>query len=130
MRRVVFLSTIVLITSMPLLESCGPIIISPLPQSPPPTWFYPGRIETVRYVYFPAYLIYYDLSKRNYLYLENNIWKRAAVLPVRYRSIDLRRSKFVRVKGYREDKINTYHRRKYPSSPRVSRTSRTIGKRN
>ena len=89
MRKYVFLSMIILITSAPLLKSCGPIIISPLPQSPPPVWFYPGRIETVRYVYFPNYVIYYDLSARNYLYLENNIWRRVTVLPPKYQSINL-----------------------------------------
>jgi len=130
MRKYVFLSMIILITSAPLLKSCGPIIISPLPQSPPPVWFYPGRIETVRYVYFPNYVIYYDLSARNYLYLENNIWRRVTVLPPKYQSINLKRSKFVRVKGFREDKIKTYHRENYPSGPRASRTPKTMGRRN
>ena len=106
---------------MTFLESCDPIIISPLPHSPLTTWFYPGRIKTVRYVYFPDYVIYYDLSKRNYLYLENTIWRRSALLPMRYRNINLRRSKFVHIKDYRE---------KYLSSLRASRTSKTIGKKN
>jgi hypothetical protein len=120
----------ILIFSLFFLGSCGPIIIAPHPQNPPPPWFYPDRIESVRYVYFPDYIIYYDLSVRQYLYLENNVWIRVDVLPPRYRNINLNRSKFVRVKGHRGDNIKTYHRENYRNSPRSSRTSTTRGRRN
>ena len=107
------------------LGSCAPIIISPTSNKPLPTWFYPNRVEEVRYVYFPDYFIYYDLSERNYLYLENNVWLRVNVLPQRYRSIDLNRSRFVRVIGYRGDDIRSYHRSQYPNSPGSSRATRS-----
>lgn len=116
---------VILLSSVLLLVSCGPIIISPHPQNPPPAWFYPDRIQSVRYVYFPDYFIYYDLSARHYIYLENYVWTRVDVLPPRYRSINLNRSKFVRVKGYRERNIQTYHRENHSHTPRHSRTSTT-----
>ncbi|NER16807.1 hypothetical protein [Spongiivirga citrea] len=130
MKRNKPLLSILLISSLLFFGSCGPIIIAPDPHAPPPpSWFYPARIESVRYVYFPEYVIYYDLSVRQYLYLENNIWIRVNVLPPRFRSINLRRSKFVRIKGHRSSSIKTYHRENYSNSPRSSRTSRTRGRR-
>lgn len=112
------------------LGSCAPIILSPTPHQPPPAWFYPGRLELVRYVYFPDYFIYYDLATRNYLYLENNVWMRVHVLPERFRSINFNRSRFVRVRGYRDDAIRNYHRSNYPNSPRSSRSNRPRGRSN
>jgi hypothetical protein len=116
---------VTLILSLLFLGSCGPIIISPHPQNPPPSWFYPNRIESVRYVYFPEHTIYFDLSVRQYLYLDNNVWIRVRTLPQRYRSINLNRSKFVRIKGYRNDNIRTYHRENYSKTRRSSRSSTT-----
>ncbi|MBC8757634.1 hypothetical protein H2O64_23400 [Kordia sp. YSTF-M3] len=121
---------VILILSLFFLKSCGPIILAPYPDNPPPAWFYPNRIESVRYVYFPDYVIYYDLSLRQYIYLENNVWIRVNVLPLRYRSINLNRSRYVRVRGYRDTNIRTYHRRTYTNSPRSSRTSTTRSRRN
>ncbi|WP_272022968.1 hypothetical protein [Olleya namhaensis] len=90
-------------------ESCGPIVISSRPDVPPPAWFYPNRVEAVRYVYFPDYMIYYDLSLRHYIYLNNNVWITVNTLPTRYNHINLNRSKFVRIKNYRGDNISRYH---------------------
>nr|WP_321230177.1 hypothetical protein [uncultured Psychroserpens sp.] len=98
-----------MIVSALTLENCGPIIISSRPDAPPPPWFYPNRVEKVRYVYFPEHMIYYDLSLRNYIYLNNNVWVRVNVLPPQYRTINLNRSRYVRVKDYRGDNIRTYH---------------------
>lgn len=131
MKRNKPLLSIILISSLLFLGSCGPIIIAPDPHAPPPPpWFYPDRIEAVRYVYFPEYVIYYDLSARQYLYLENNVWMRVDVLPNRYRSINLNRSKFVRIKGHRGSSIKTYHIENYSDSPRSSRMSTTKERRN
>lgn len=91
------------------LSSCGPIIISSRPNVPPPSWFYPNRVEMVRYVYFPDYLIYYDLSVRSYIYFENGVWITVRTLPDRYNSIDFNRSRFVRIKDYRGNNITKYH---------------------
>ncbi|MBT8320117.1 MAG: hypothetical protein KJO90_00450 [Eudoraea sp.] len=92
-----------------LLMSCGPVIVASRPASPPPPWFYPNRLEVVRYVYFPELTIYYDFHTSMYLYFEGGIWVRKNVLPPRYRQYNLRRSRYVRVRNYRDDRIEEYH---------------------
>ena len=89
---------------------CGPMIISPSSEALPPNWFYPNRVENIRYVYFPEHMIYYDLSLQNYIYLNNGVWVTVKILPSYYNSINLKRSRFVFVKGYRGDNISIYHR--------------------
>lgn len=91
------------------LSSCGPVVVTSRPNHAPPPWFYPNRVEVVRYVYFPEHSIYYDLTLSNYLYLKNNVWVRVNVLPPPYHNINLNRSKYVRVKGYRGENIRPYH---------------------
>ena len=103
--------------------SCGPVVVSSRPNHPPPPWFYPNRVEVVRYVYFPEYSIYYDLTLSNYLYLNNGVWLRANRLPSRYSHINLNRSRYVRVRGYRGDNIRTYHNKH--NVRRNSRSTRT-----
>ena len=112
------------------LSSCGPIVVTSRPNHPPPSWFYPDRVEVVRYVYFPEYSIYYDLTLSNYLYLNNGVWVRVNVLPPRFNSINLARSRYVRVNGFRGDSISTYHnennvRRSSRTTTTRSNTSRT-----
>lgn len=102
---ILFILVIVLL----LLARCGPVVVTSPPNNPPPPWFYPNRVEVVRYVYFPEYSIYYDLSARTYLYLDGGIWVRRNVLPSRYRSIDLRRSRYERIRNYNDDNIRSYH---------------------
>ncbi|ARV14790.1 hypothetical protein [Polaribacter sp. SA4-12] len=109
MKKRKYLLIIILFTSMFMIESCGPVVFSSRLEIPPPPWFYPNRIETVRYVYFPEHNIYYDLSLRSYIYLKNKAWLTVKVLPSQYRSIDLKRSRFVRIKNYRGDNITNYH---------------------
>ncbi|NAY91353.1 hypothetical protein GTQ34_05420 [Muricauda sp. JGD-17] len=92
-----------------LLMGCGPVVWTASIQNPPPPWFYPNRLEVVRYVYFPEYSIYYDLSTRVYIYLDGGVWVRRPFLPSRYRTLDLRRSRYERVRGYRSDNIKRYH---------------------
>lgn len=120
---------LLLIASALTIESCGPVVISSRPETPPPSWFYPNRVEAVRYVYFPEHMIYYDLLLRNYLYLNNNIWIRVNVLPPRYNAINLNRSRFVRVKSYRGDNISRYHKENN-TTRRRSTTSNTNSRRN
>ncbi|MGB5499563.1 MAG: hypothetical protein WBM77_11600, partial [Maribacter sp.] len=64
---------LILISAL-VLSSCGTVVISSRPNHPPPPWFYPNRLEVVRYVYFPEISIYYDLTARTYLYLDGGIW--------------------------------------------------------
>ena len=92
-----------------LLMGCGPVLITSRPASPPPPWFYPNRLEVVRYVYFPELTIYYDLNTSMYVYLDGGVWIRRKVLPPRYRSYNLRRSRYVRIRDYRGDRIEEYH---------------------
>jgi hypothetical protein len=109
MKKVVLLTVAMLFSFVFSLESCGPVVVTSRIGTPPPPWFYPNRAETVRYIYFPEYDIYYDFSIRSYLYLDNNIWINANLLPARYRHLDLRRSRQVRIHDYFGDDIKRYH---------------------
>lgn len=102
---ILFIMVVVLL----LLARCGPVVVTSRPHNPPPPWFYPNRIEVVRYVYFPEYMIYYDLSARTYLYLEGNVWVRRNTLPPRYSHINLGRSRYERIRDYSDDNIRGYH---------------------
>ena len=104
-------------------SSCGPVVVTSRPNHPPPPWFYPDRVELVRYVYFPEYSIYYDLTLSNYLYLNNGVWVSVNVLPPPYHTINLNRSRYLRVKGYRGDNIRQYHNEN--NVRRSTRTTRT-----
>lgn len=107
-----------------LMESCGPVVISSRIGNPPPPWFYPNRLEIVRYVYFPEFNIYYDLSTSVYLYYENGSWLRRNTLPSQYLEIDLRRSRYERIPNYREDNIKRYHEEHNGNKTRSTATSR------
>lgn len=110
MKRIRILIIAFLLVSMTGLESCGPVIISSRPSTPPPPWFYPGRAINVRYVFFPDHMIYYDLTLRSYIYLDNGAWITVNVLPPRFRTINLRRARQVRVDNYFGDNIREYHK--------------------
>jgi hypothetical protein len=92
-----------------ILMGCGPVLVTSRTAGPPPPWFYPNRLEVVRYVYFPELSIYYDLQSSTYVYFEGGVWIRRNVLPPRYRQYNLRRSRYVRVRDYRGDRIEEYH---------------------
>ena len=90
-------------------ESCGPVIISSRPSAPPPPWFYPNRVVNVRYVYFPDVTIYYDLTLRHYIYIENGVWLSVNVLPQRFNGINFRNSRQIQIRDYFGDDIGKYH---------------------
>ena len=115
--------------SVLFLTSCGPVVLTTRIDNSPPSWFYPSRIELVRYVYFPEHAIYYDLTMSNYLYLNNGVWVRVNILPSQYRNVNLNSSKYVRVKNYRENTIRDYHNNNVRSNS-GKRTSTTIKRRN
>ena len=125
-----FFITVILL----LLASCSPMVMTTGVSEPPPPWFYPNRLEVVRYVYFPEYHFYYDLSARTYLYLDGGVWVRRKVLPPQYRNLNLRRSRYERVKGYRDDNIRPYHEENNANRGRSNRTTtrsnRNITRRN
>lgn len=109
MKKVNFLKLLLIGIAVFSIESCGPVVISSRFGTPPPSWFYPNRIETVRYIYFPEYLIYYDLSLRNYIYFDNGVWLTVNILPAKYNHINLRRSSQIRINNYFGDDIRKYH---------------------
>ena len=116
----------IIISGLFLLTSCGPVIVSSrIGNPPPPPWFYPNRVEVVRYVYFPEYSIYYDLSARNYLYWDSGVWVRVNVLPARYRTVNLSRSRYVRVRNYNDDNIKRYHDQNNLNRGRSNRSIRS-----
>lgn len=119
-----------MLIAISLVQSCGPVVMSYRPDSLPPPWFYPNRVETVRYVYFPEHLIYYDLFMRNYIYLNNGTWVRVRLLPQRYNGINLRRSRFVRIRDYRSDNISRYHKENNTGARRSSRRTNAGSQRN
>lgn len=108
-------------------QACGPVIVSHRLADPPPPWFYPNRIETVRYVFFPEISIYYDLSTRTYVYLDGGVWVRRNVLPPRYRSYNLSRTRYERIRNYYDDDIQRYHQ---SNNTNRGRSNRTVQRRN
>lgn len=106
MKRSVFA---ILILTILLNTSCGPVVFTSKIGIPPPHWYYPDKVETVRYVYFPDFEIYYDFSSSKYLYYNDEDWINAAVLPQRFYGIDLKRSKQIRITNYFGDNIKKYH---------------------
>ena len=115
--------SIILFGMILLPVSCGPVVISSRPNYPPPPWFYPNRVEVVRYIYFPELTIYYDLTQHTYLYLNGGVWKRSAVLPPQYRNMDLRRSRYERVRNYRDDDVNRHYEQQRGGRSNLGRRS-------
>ncbi|MFZ2283846.1 MAG: hypothetical protein WAV86_08220 [Lutibacter sp.] len=125
MKKTVFFTLVLMFSFVFSLESCGPVVVTSRIGTPPPPWFYPNRAETVRYIYFPEHDIYYDFSTRSYLYLDNNFWIAADLLPARYNHLDLRRSRQVRIHNYYGDDIKRYHNdNRYRSNINRSNTSK------
>ena len=118
--------SLLLFISFLVLAGCGAVVISLRPNNPPPSWFYPNRLEVVRYAYFPEFSIYYDLSARTYLYLDGGVWVGRNILPPRYHHIDLRRSRYERIRNYSDDNIWQYHEEHNVNRGRSNRTTRSI----
>lgn len=125
MKRVKLILIVFALTFFLALEGCGLVVFTTRLNNPPPPWFYPNRIETVRYVYFPDHYIYYDLSLSTYFYLDNGVWISATVLPSRYNTINLRRSRYTRINSYFGDNIGQYHRENNNTTRRRSTTNST-----
>jgi hypothetical protein len=125
MKKTIFLTLALLFSFVLSIESCGPVVVTSRIGTPPPPWFYPNRAEVVRYIYFPEHEIYYDFSLRSYIYLDNNIWITADILPSRFNHINLRRSHNIRIHDYFGDDIKRYHNdNRYRSNINRSNTSR------
>ncbi len=91
------------------LDSCGPVIVSTHNNHPTPPWFYPNRVINLRYIYFPDYVVYYDLTYGNYIYFDNGVWLTVKVLPPRFNTVNFKHSKQIRINNYFEDNIREYH---------------------
>ena len=61
-------------------------------QGPPPWAPAHGYRAKTKHVYFPDQNFYYDIEKRNYLYISNGKWVVSAKLPSIYTSINLGKS--------------------------------------
>ncbi|RIV41970.1 hypothetical protein [Flagellimonas pelagia] len=120
MKRTVFYS--ILMFALLGLQACGPVIVSHRLADPPPPWFYPHRVEAVRYVFFPEISIYYDLSTRTYVYLDGEVWVRRRELPNQYRATDLNRYRYERVRNYYDDNIQRYHQENNANRGRSNKT--------
>lgn len=123
MKKAETIKRLLVLISIMALSSCGPVVISSRLSNPPPPWFYPNRLEMVRYVYFPEFSIYYDLSAHTYLYLDGGVWVRRNVLPPRYRNLNLNRSRYERIKNYHEENIRPYHEEHNANRGRSNRTT-------
>ncbi|WP_222983390.1 hypothetical protein [Flagellimonas meishanensis] len=120
--QIISLKKVLVAMAIFLFAGCGPVVWTASIQHPPPPWFYPNRLEVVRYVYFPEYSIYYDLTTRVYLYFDGGIWVRRTTLPPRYRTLDLSRARYERIKGYRNDNIQPYHQEHNANRGRSNRS--------
>ena len=114
-----FLAIIVLM----LTAACGPVLVTSRQGPPPPPWFYPNRVEVVRYVYFPELTLYFDLRSNTYIYLEGATWVRRNRLPERYLRYDLGRQRYHRIRGYQGEDIREYHNSTRRNSGRSNRNS-------
>jgi len=129
MKTLKFIIIVSILGTLLSFESCGPVIISSRPAYPTPTWFYPNRVVNVRYIYFPEYYVYYDLTLRHYIYLNNNVWITVNVLPQRFNTINLRRAKQERINNYYGSNIREYHSTRKGNNNSTRRRSDTRSRR-
>jgi hypothetical protein len=108
--KIIFIGFLI---SLLCMESCGPVIVSGGYNHQTPTWFYPNRVVHLRYVYFPDYSVYYDLSLSSYIYFDNGVWTTVKVLPPRFNGVNFKHAKQIRVDNYYGDNIKEYHRNTY-----------------
>lgn len=68
-----------------------------------------------RQIYFPEYNCYYDVQRGTYIYFENGRWLVNVNLPIRFRSISLRRTPYIElsINAFSPERYNDEHRVKY-----------------
>ena len=96
----------------------------------PPAWGPAGYTE-VRYYYLPDIDTYYDIGTRQFIYVNNGRWVRAASLPVVYRNYNLYNGYKVVVTDYRGATPYIHykvHKHKYPHGYKGKAVQKTIGR--
>jgi len=109
MKPIKLIFTMLLLSVFISVDSCGPVIVSTQNNHPNPPWFYPNRVINLRYIYFPDYVVYYDLTYGNYIYLDQGVWVTVKVLPPRFNTVNFKHEKRIRVNNYFDDNIREYH---------------------
>jgi len=80
---------IIIAAALSSLQSCGPAsYVSVGVQYQNPSWA-PPYYSGVRYYYLPDIEAYYDLSNRDFAYMDNGQWLFSPVLPSMYSGYDL-----------------------------------------
>ena len=87
-------------------------------QGPPPWAKANGYRAKTRYVYLPEQNFYYDIQKRNYIYLSNNNWQVSVSLPSIFVGINLGNADQVELDFYGSNpyRYNEVHIVKYKKS--------------
>jgi len=83
-----------------------------------PTWV-PSNYQSVHYYYLPDVHTYYDVPRREFVYLNGNSWTRSKYLPGRYRSYNLSHGRKVIVHGANPFNNYNVHRVQYANHVRV-----------
>lgn len=77
-----------------------------------PDWV-PREKLVVRYYYLPEIESYYDVSRRQFIYIENNRWVHRSSLPTKYRKYDLYKAPKIAKKMDKPYKYFDNDRKKY-----------------
>ena len=77
-----------------------------------PVWG-PAGYNFVNYYYLPDADVYYDVSRKVYVYREGTVWGTHTVLPIRYRNINLYNSHKVVINQPMPWKRHNYYYKQY-----------------
>lgn len=91
------------------LNSCGVVTPSSRLLIDSQPGYYSNNIEAVRYYYYPEHMVYFDLSIKKYIYLNDGVWIAATVLPSHFGTLNFRSSHYVKIHNYYGDNIMKYH---------------------
>lgn len=129
MKKLIFLTLFLAVGSM-LNKSNAQVSVS-VNIGAQPSWG-PSGYERAEYYYIPDIESYYDVPRRQFIYISNGRWTFSTSLPARYRDYDLYRGYKVVINSpepyynYREDRIRYSRYRSCHSQPiiRYSRSDR------
>lgn len=82
----------------------------------PPSWAPAhGYRAKTRHIYFPEYNLYYDIQKKNYIYLNNGKWTFGTKIPTTITNIRLSKSTQIELDFYGDSPqhYNNSHKTKY-----------------